>query len=204
MDLRQEISAAELAALLRLTERSVSELVRKRVITKSGKGFVLAEAVGAAVEHYRAKHASPAVLGRAKVLEIQAKRAEAAFKREVGDLVPAKEIHKQYQQAFLQFYRGVPQCVWALAAQVPGLMDRYLWCELAAGIERLASNVMAGRPYWVDGDDSAHNPYDRDWEATRRQREAKGERVIRWPQPGAWPKPEAQNDGAGRDDRFPA
>jgi len=53
VDLKANISVAELAVLLRLTPRSVSDLVRRGTLTKRGRGFQLDEAVGDYVENAR-------------------------------------------------------------------------------------------------------------------------------------------------------
>jgi phage terminase Nu1 subunit (DNA packaging protein) len=103
MDLKAAVSVAELAAILRLSTRAVSDLVRRQVLTKRGRGFRLDEAVGDYAEHCRraTRQASPSAQARAELLQIQAQHARKKYERECGDLVSAKDVEQRYRADML-------------------------------------------------------------------------------------------------------
>jgi phage terminase Nu1 subunit (DNA packaging protein) len=104
LDLKANIGVSELAGLLRLTERTISDLVRRQVLTKRGRGFRLDEAIGAYAEHVRTRAAgnrpSPAVEARARLLEIQAQRAEVELAERRGELLVKRDVMAEHVQVF--------------------------------------------------------------------------------------------------------
>jgi hypothetical protein len=99
LDMKAKLTAGEVAALLRVSARTVSDLTRRRVLRRGRAGYSLDEAIGDAVDHFRrasSKAPSPAVEARAELLRVQAARAKAAYERESGRLVDADELNNQW------------------------------------------------------------------------------------------------------------
>jgi hypothetical protein len=169
------IAVQELAAVLGITRRTVSELVRRGVLRKRGRGFVLSEAVQDYVRSIAAKHATTPGLetgaeARARLARLKADIAEAEYKRGKGELVDGREIMAQLDKRMTVYWREVAQVPWVLANAL-SFVDREMAMLMGRELRRCLSNIGHGRPPDENGPDT---DYDAVAEHALMERQGKG------------------------------
>jgi phage terminase Nu1 subunit (DNA packaging protein) len=154
------IAVQELAGVLGITRRTVSELVRRGVLRKRGRGFALNEAVQDYVRHTAAKHESNGLEtgaeARARLARLRADIAEAEYKRDKGDLVDGREILAQLDKRMSVYWREVQQVPWVLANSL-SFMDREMATLMGRELRRCLSNIGHGRPPDENGPDTDYD-----------------------------------------------
>jgi phage terminase Nu1 subunit (DNA packaging protein) len=154
------IAVQELAAVLGITRRTVSELVRRGVLRKRGRGFGLSEAVQDYVRSVAAKQATPGVEtgaeARARLARLKADIAEAEYKRGRGDLVDGREIMAQLDKRMTVYWREVAQVPWVIANAL-SFVDREMAMLLGRELRRCLSNIGHGRPPDENGSDTDYD-----------------------------------------------
>jgi hypothetical protein len=144
------IGVQELAGVLGITRRTVSELVRRGALRKRGRGFVLGEAVQDYVRSIAAKHTTTPGLetgaeARARLARLKADIAEEDYKRGKGELVDGGEIMAQLDKRMSVYWREVeriPSVVMSTLSSV----DREMAMLLGRELRRCLSNIGYGRP----------------------------------------------------------
>jgi phage terminase Nu1 subunit (DNA packaging protein) len=132
------VSGPVLAKRLGLTATSVSRLAVNGVLVRKSRGKYLAWASARAyISHVsKTNRASPASVARAKLLDIQAKRAEFAMAREMAVFVRAADVCADVTEVFRIARDHMMQIPRRIAQDSPHL--------LRSDITRLEDSVRAG------------------------------------------------------------
>ncbi|MGB7976854.1 MAG: hypothetical protein WCF81_21460 [Roseiarcus sp.] len=151
------IGVQELAGVLGVTRRTVSDLVRRGVLRKRGRGFVLGEAVQDYVRSIAARAATTPGLetgaeARARLARMKADLFEQQHKREAGDLVSAKEVWAIWDKRMAVYWREVRQIPWIIAGTLGGFIDREKAMLLGRELWRCHSNLGKHRGPDEDGE----------------------------------------------------
>ena len=120
-------SVSEFAELVGVSTRTVSDLVKRKIIEREAGGLPHPAALQAYVSHLRelaagrGGEAAEVSSHRATLLKIQAASAKARFDREQGELVTIADVEQNWASAFRTLRAGVLSIPTRCAARVPGL-----------------------------------------------------------------------------------
>jgi hypothetical protein len=87
---------------------------------------------------------------------LRADIAEAAYKRDKGDLVDGREILAELDKRMRVYWREVQQVPWVLANTL-SFMDREMAMLMGRELRRCLSNIGHGRPPEEDGPDTDYD-----------------------------------------------
>jgi phage terminase Nu1 subunit (DNA packaging protein) len=152
------IGVQELAGVLGVTRRTVSEFVRRGVLRKRGRGFVLGEAVQDYVRSIAAKATTTPGLetgaeARARLARLKADIAEEEYRRGKGELVDGGAIMAELDKRMTVYWRDVAQIPWVIAGQLTSI-DRETAMLMGRELRRCLSNIGHGRPPDENGPDT--------------------------------------------------
>jgi phage terminase Nu1 subunit (DNA packaging protein) len=143
------VAAVALARRLGLTQTSVSRLAGDGVLVRASRGrYRLWASVAGYVDHLRKARggrSSPASIARAKLLDIQAKRATLAYELEQGQLVRADAMAPVIISRFRAVRDGVLSARSRIGARLPHLTRgdlEEIEAVLRETIEPMAQNKM--------------------------------------------------------------
>ena len=151
------IGVQELAGVLGITRRTVSELVLRGALRKRG-GFVLGEAVQDYVRSIAAKHTTTPGLetgaeARARLARLKADIAEEEYRRSKGEFVDAAQFIRKYQEGMKRYWREVRKIPWVIAGTLT-FVDREMATLMERELHRCHSNIGLGRGPDLDGRDT--------------------------------------------------
>lgn len=125
--LSDDLTAADLAGLLGISERAVNDLARRQIIARAGRGRFAVSQIARYCEHLRSMRAAgncgpaPVVEERARLLKAQADKAELQVAAARGELLPAADVERRWSDVL----RGVRAAMLAVSSRVrqrlPGL-----------------------------------------------------------------------------------
>jgi phage terminase Nu1 subunit (DNA packaging protein) len=152
------IGVQELAGVLGITRRTVSELIRRGVLRKRGRGFVLSEAVQDYVRSIAAKLTTTPGLetgaeARARLARLKADIAEEEYRRSKGERVDAGEIVAQLNQRMSVYWREVAR-IPSVVMGTLSFVDREMAMLLGRELQKCLSNIGYGRPPDENGPDT--------------------------------------------------
>jgi hypothetical protein len=177
------IGVQELAGVLGVTRRTVSDLVRRGVLRKRGRSFVLDEAV-----HCRSIAAKAATTPgletgaevRARLARIRADIAEEEYRRGKRELVDGGEMLAQLDKRMTVYWREVAR-IRSVIQSILSFVDREMGMLIDRELRRCLSNIGHGRP---PNEDGAGTDYDDPAEHALMERQgqcvlsADGERIA--------------------------
>jgi phage terminase Nu1 subunit (DNA packaging protein) len=145
------ISTSGFAELVGVSERSVRELLRKKIIQRDGDGGILhPEGIRSYVSHLRelaagrgGAAAAEVSSHRAELLKIQAERARFQLEQEREQWVTIVDVELNWASALRTLRSGVMAIPARVAARVPGLSHEMVYemdQEIREALTELARN----------------------------------------------------------------
>jgi len=186
------IGVEDFGKLVGVTRRTISDMIRRGVLRKRGRGLVLDEAVRDYVRFLAAKHATtPGVEtgaeARARLARIKADIAQEQFQRGRGELVDPKALTEEWRASLAETSRQIMNIPWVMASRL-SFIDRHKACMMQREIRICLSNIGSGRAPDENGPDTdfdellenslLEKPYYDDVDSERIRAEARARRKL--------------------------
>jgi phage terminase Nu1 subunit (DNA packaging protein) len=150
--MKNDLTTGEIAALFRISEQTVRELARRKILKKNGHTFPLADSLQNYLDHFRALATSrggaeaieSAARDRARLAATKADSAAFEFERERGRWVPAADVETEWSKRF----RNVRVGLLALTQRLSGLLPHLSRADLAlidSEVRQVLSDVADGK-----------------------------------------------------------
>jgi terminase small subunit / prophage DNA-packing protein len=155
------ISVSEFAELVGVSTRTVSDLLKRKVIERTTGGLPHPEALRKYVAHLRetaagrgGAAAAEVSSHRAALLKIQAASAQARFDKEQGELVTVTDVMAHWEAAFRTLRSGIMAIPARVASRAPGTTREMVFewgQEVREALTQLAKDGYPNPSSTVDG-----------------------------------------------------